>query len=228
MKKLIVFTGAGISAESGIKTFRDSDGLWEEYNISDVATVTGWQKNRAQMLEFYNKRRAQLSTVEPNAAHKYLADLEKEFDVQIITQNVDDLHERAGSTKVLHLHGELTKMKSCGDKKIVDWPADFKIETSSIAADGSALRPHIVWFGESVPNMDEAAELIERADIVVVIGTSLQVYPAAGLVDLVYDDIPIYIIDPNNEPVRERNRIFIQQTATEGVKILDEKLTKYK
>lgn len=218
-KKLVIFTGAGISAESGIQTFRDSDGLWEQYNVEDVATKTGWQRNRALVLEFYNKRHTQLKNVKPNNAHKILAELEKYYDVQIITQNVDDLHERAGSSNILHLHGELTKCRAAGNGEIFDWHPDFELTTSTTAPDGSVLRPHIVWFGEDVPNITKAIKIAESAEIFVVIGTSLQVYPAANLVNYVDDRVPIYVVDPGyveaDFPFKHINKV-----ATEGVKEL--------
>lgn len=192
-KKLVILTGAGISAESGIKTFRDSGGLWENFRVEDVATYNGWVNNKQLVLDFYNERHRQLKNVEPNAAHIILAKLEKYFDVQIITQNVDDLHERGGSTKVLHLHGELTKMRSSISNEIFEWPYDMDLQVDSVAPDGTELRPHIVWFGENVPNRFTAMDMVEKADIFVIIGTSMEVYPAAGLIDYVKDNIPLYL-----------------------------------
>ena len=195
-KKIVVFTGAGISAESGLKTFRDSGGLWEEYKVEDVATPEAWENNPEMVLTFYNKRRKQVINAKPNAAHYALVELEKKFDVQIITQNIDDLHERAGSKKILHLHGEIIKSRSS-----VDYSLIYKIKGTEIiigekCAKGSQLRPHIVWFGETVPHMDEAGKLAAKADIFIIVGTSLNVYPAAGLVDFVPHDSPKYLIDP--------------------------------
>lgn len=196
MKKIVVLTGAGISAESGIKTFRDSDGLWENHRIEDVATPEAWQRNPALVLEFYNQRRRQLLEVVPNAGHLGLVELAATFDVEIITQNVDDLHERAGSDKVLHLHGELRKVRSETHPELVyDWDEDVKI--GDFCPKGGQLRPHIVWFGESVPMLEPAAEIAYEADIFIIIGTSLQVYPAASLMMYARPDIPYYYIDPN-------------------------------
>ena len=201
-KKVVVLTGAGISAESGIKTFRDSDGLWEGHNVLDVATPEGWHKNPALVLDFYNQRRKQLKEVTPNAAHILLAELERDFDVQIITQNVDDLHERAGSTKVLHLHGELLKVRSTVNPNyILDWSEDLNF--GDFDENQNQLRPHIVWFGEEVPALERAVELTEIADYFAVIGTSLQVYPAAGLIDFTKATTPVYYIDP--KPIKIPN-----------------------
>ncbi len=188
MKKLTILTGAGISAESGIKTFRDGDGLWENHSITDVASPEGWRKDRALVLEFYNQRRRQLHEVEPNKAHRLLAELEKHFEVQIITQNIDDLHERAGSTNILHLHGELFKSCSCSNKNLIYEQKD-DINIGDKAEDGAQLRPFIVWFGEDVPLMKEATKMAKEADIFLVIGTSLQVYPAAGLIHDIKDGL---------------------------------------
>lgn len=196
MKNLVVLTGAGMSAESGISTFRDSGGLWEGHDVMEVASPEGFAKNPALVLDFYNKRRAQLKEVSPNKAHDNLTDLEKQFNVQIITQNVDDLHERSGSANVLHLHGELRKVRSTQNKNLVySWQDDIVL--GDLCEENSQLRPHIVWFGEEVPMIDKAAELVSQADILVVIGTSMQVYPAAGLVSYVKNNTPIYFIDPN-------------------------------
>lgn len=196
MKKIVVLTGAGISAESGINTFRDADGLWEGHDIMEVASPQGFANNPALVLDFYNKRRKQLLNVQPNKAHFNLKDLEHYFSVEIITQNVDDLHERAGSTNVIHLHGELFKARSTADTEtIFDWKKDIKL--GDVAEDGSQIRPHIVWFGEAVPMIEKAVEIVKTADILIIIGTSMQVYPAAGLVDYVQTNTPIYFIDPN-------------------------------
>ena len=196
MKKLLVLTGAGISAESGIRTFRDSGGLWEEYAVEEVATPGAWQANPALVLEFYNQRRRQLDTVNPNAAHYALAELESQFDVQIITQNVDDLHERAGSTKILHLHGELKKARSTIDESLVYDIGSGELKLGDLCPLGSQLRPHIVWFGEAVPNIIPASEMCAGADIFIIVGTSLNVYPAAGLIHYVPELSPKYIVDP--------------------------------
>lgn len=224
-KKLIVLTGAGISAESGISTFRDAGGLWEGHDIMEVASPLGWNKNPEIVLDFYNKRRRQLLEVKPNAAHIALAELQHEYDVQIITQNVDDLHERAGSSKVLHLHGELLKVRSTLDENyILEWNKDVNIG-DCCPKDGQ-LRPHIVWFGEAVPAIDEAMELTHTADIVVVIGTSLQVYPAAGLMNYAPSRAPVFYIDPKPASVYGLGYKveIIPATATLGVPVFIEKL----
>lgn len=195
MKKLVVISGAGISAESGLKTFRDADGLWEGHDIMEVASPIGWNKNPALVLDFYNKRRAQLLSVQPNLAHKIIADFESHFEVTIITQNVDDLHERAGSSNILHLHGELLKVRSITQKDyILEWKTDLNLGDTD--KNGVQLRPHIVWFGEDVPAIETAIEIIEKADVLLIVGTSLQVYPAAGLINYVQQHIPVYYIDP--------------------------------
>jgi NAD-dependent deacetylase len=220
-KKLVVLTGAGISAESGIKTFRDSDGLWEGHNVMDVATPEGWHKNTALVLDFYNQRRQQLKEVKPNAAHFILAELENHFEVQIITQNVDDLHERAGSTKVLHLHGELLKVRSTVNPNyIIDWSED--LHSGDFDENQNQLRPHIVWFGEEVPALELAIEVTEIADYFVVIGTSLQVYPAAGLIDFTSPTTPVYYIDPKPIKIPNlRNPLHvIPKIASEGMQQL--------
>jgi len=224
-KKLVVLTGAGISAESGIKTFRDSDGLWEGHNVMDVASPEGWYKNQALVLEFYNQRRKQLKEVQPNLGHQILAELENDFDVYIITQNVDDLHERAGSSKVTHLHGELLKVRSSRNEDyILDWHDDLNIGDNDHK--GHQLRPHIVWFGEQVPALEEAITLTEQADYFAVIGTSLQVYPAAGLINYTAKTTPIFYIDPKPIKIPNlRNPLeVIPNIASEGMAILKEKL----
>lgn len=224
-KKLVVLTGAGISAESGIKTFRDADGLWEDHDIMEVASPVGWQKNPALVLDFYNKRRKQLLEVQPNSAHFTLAELEEEFDVHIITQNVDDLHERAGSSKVLHLHGELLKARSTMDEAyIIECKIDI-LEGDFCPKNGQ-MRPHIVWFGEAVPAIEEAIEITESADVVAVIGTSLQVYPAAGLMSYTPNQSPVFYIDPKPASVYGlSNQVeIIPATATLGVPLFVEKL----
>lgn len=225
MKKITVLSGAGISAESGIKTFRDADGLWEGHDIMEVASPIGFAKNPTLVLDFYNKRRAQLLEVQPNNAHKILAELQNEFEVHIITQNVDDLHERAGSTNVIHLHGELLKVKSVYNEQIIlDWKKDLFL--GDVDKFGNQLRPHIVWFGEAVPAMEKALEIVEQADILIVIGTSLQVYPAAGLINYVNQNIPVFYIDPKPATIFDLpNPLEIMPfAATEGMKILREKL----
>jgi len=224
-KKLVVLSGAGISAESGIKTFRDAGGLWEGHNIQDVASPEGWTKNKALVLDFYNKRRAQLFDVHPNNAHRILAEMESEFDLHIITQNVDDLHERAGSTKVLHLHGELLKVRSTVDPDhILDWKTDLSIGDTD--SGGHQLRPHIVWFGEAVPAMDEAIALVQTADIFLIIGTSLQVYPAAGLIDYTPFTTPVYYIDTKPAKIYNIKNPFsaIALSASEGMEALRQEL----
>ena len=213
---LVISSGAGISAESGIRTFRDADGLWEEYPVMDVASADGFRRNPALVHEFYNARRAQLAQVQPNAAHLILKDLETDFDVYIITQNVDDLHERAGSSNVLHLHGELNKVRALDDETKV-YRLDYNTRTSpETIIDGHHVRPHIVFFQEAVPMLEPAVELVQRADVFVIIGTSLQVYPAAALVNYVRPGVPVYYIDPNPSVV-PRGVNVIRANATEGV-----------
>lgn len=225
-KKIVVLTGAGISAESGLKTFRDSDGLWEGYKVEDVATPRAWKKNPQLVLDFYNERRKNVLEAVPNAAHTGLAELEKYFDVHIITQNIDDLHERGGSTKVLHLHGEIIKMRSEKNEELIyDIRGDIKLNDK--AEDGAQLRPHIVWFEEPVPKIEEAIPIVYSADIFVVVGTSLVVYPAAGLINYVELNTPKYIIDkkiPYTSPMR--NLTLIEKPATEGVAELLDSLLK--
>lgn len=218
-KKLVVLTGAGISAESGLKTFRDSDGLWEGYPIEDVATPMAWRKNPQRVLDFYNFRRRSVLEAQPNAAHYGLASLENDFEVHIITQNIDDLHERAGSTRVLHLHGEILKMRSeANDQLIYDIRGD--IQLGDLAEDGAQLRPHIVWFGEEVPMMEEAIPLVEAADVFVVIGTSLVVYPAAGLLSFAHPAIPKFILDKKVPPIAVQKITPIEMPATQGIAVL--------
>ncbi|HQZ75852.1 MAG TPA: NAD-dependent deacylase [Chitinophagaceae bacterium] len=223
-KKLVVLSGAGISAESGLRTFRDSDGLWEGYNIEDVATPRAWRKDPGLVLEFYNYRRKNVLDAQPNAAHYGLAELEKDFDVTIITQNIDDLHERAGSSNVLHLHGEIFKMRSERNSSLI---AEIKsdIKLGDVAADGAQYRPHIVWFEEPVPKIEEAIPVVHNADIFVVAGTSLVVYPAAGLVNYIKPEVPIYIIDKKIPYISSKQKLtIIEMPATEGVKQLKELL----
>jgi len=200
MQKVVVLTGSGISAESGISTFRDKGGLWEQYDIEDVATPEAFERNPELVLEFYNQRRKQLFEVEPNAAHYALARLERAYDVQIITQNVDDLHERAGSSNVLHLHGEIKKAQSTADPSLVYELDDWQLNPGDKCEKGSQLRPHVVWFGEPVPKMQDAVMITSRADICMVIGTSMNVYPAAGLIHYVPEDKPKYLVDPSAQP----------------------------
>lgn len=223
-KKVVVLTGAGISAESGISTFRDANGLWENHDLYEVATPEGFRKNPKLVYEFYNQRRKQLLSCEPNVGHKALVQLETHYDVQIITQNVDDLHERAGSSQILHLHGELRKVRSTVQENLVlDWDTDLTMEHKD--SDGHALRPHIVWFGEDVPKIKEAIEMTRQADILIVIGTSLQVYPAADLVHYTKNDIPKFIIDPKADNLSTRLSFeVIRENASVGVPSLVKKL----
>ena len=226
-KKLVVLTGAGVSAESGISTFRDSDGLWEQYKVEDVASIEGWYRNPSLVLDFYNARRAQLAQVRPNDAHRAIASLENEYDVTVVTQNVDNLHERAGSTRLIHLHGELTKVRPencCSEMDGFSEATVFDIGTEPIALgdlapNGVQLRPHIVWFGEAVPKIEAAIDAVEAADIILIVGTSLQVYPAAGLYAYAKAGTPIYIIDPNSVSVRDGRIVHIKEVATKGMQV---------
>jgi NAD-dependent deacetylase len=226
-KKLVVLSGAGISAESGIQTFRDANGLWEGHNVNNVATPEGFLKNPELVLEFYNQRRKQLLTVHPNAAHLILAELEEDFEVDIITQNVDNLHEKAGSTNVLHLHGELLKVRSTKNNNyILDWNSDLVL--GDFDKNGNQLRPHIVWFGEAVPALETAVQIVENAAIIIIIGTSLQVYPAASLIDFCKSDTKIYYIDANPASVSHfANQIeVLATTASKGMKTVQNVLKK--
>lgn len=225
-KKLVVLSGAGISAESGIKTFRDSNGLWENHDVTEVASPEGWARNPHLVLDFYNQRRKQLWECQPNAGHYGLAELEKNFDVNIITQNIDDLHEQAGSSNVLHLHGELKKVRSTKDESLIYNLEGWELKWGDTCEKGAQLRPHIVWFGEAVPAIETAIEYTSEADIFVVVGTSLNVYPAAGLLNYVPAETPIFIIDPNNPAFTPSKNIkFIQEKGTEGIPKLIELLT---
>jgi len=225
MKNLVILTGAGMSSESGIRTFRESGGLWEEYDVTEVASPMGWFNNRDLVLRFYNDRRTQLANCEPNEGHFGVARLEKHFNVHVITQNIDNLHERAGSTKILHLHGELTKARSTADPSLV-YDIGYKdIKPGDVCEKGSQLRPHIVWFGEAVPEMDEAVRITSAADIFVVIGSSLNVYPAAGLIDYAPAKASLWLIDPNEVYVPvNRNVEVIKEPASRGVEILTNRL----
>jgi NAD-dependent deacetylase len=226
-KKLVVLTGAGISAESGLKTFRDSDGLWEGYDVREVATPGGWRKNPGQVLHFYNMRRRNVLEAMPNAAHEGLATLETYFDVQVITQNIDDLHERAGSSKVMHLHGEIFKMRSELDESLI-YPIYEDIRPGDLAEDGGQLRPHIVWFEEPVPLILDAGRLVRDAEVFVIIGTSLAVYPAAGLIDFAKPDVPKFIVDKNIPFTRSiQHLVKIERPATEGMRELMTQLMAY-
>ena len=223
-KKIVVLTGAGVSAESGLRTFRDSDGLWEGYQVTEVATPGAWRRNPQLVLDFYNERRKNVAAAAPNAAHTGLAELEAWYEVQIITQNIDDLHERAGSTRILHLHGEIFKMRSESDEVLV-YEIRGDIHVGDKAEDGAQLRPFIVWFEEPVPAIQEAIALVQQADIFVVVGTSLAVYPAAGLLHYVMPGIPVYIIDKKIPAVSPfPGLVCIEKTATEGVKELKDLL----
>lgn len=229
MIKIVVITGAGISAESGISTFRDSNGLWEGHDIMEVASPIGYQNNPELVLDFYNKRRKQLFKVQPNLAHKILAELETDFDVTIITQNVDDLHERAGSSKVIHLHGELLKARNDQDpNSVIEWKKDITL--GDLDSNNIQLRPHIVWFGEEVPEMERSMKIITEAEYVLIIGTSLQVYPAAGLINYAPEDVLVYYIDPKPATIYElKNPIkVIPLSATEGMKIIHEEFKRLK
>ncbi len=228
-KKIAVLTGAGISAESGINTFRDAGGLWEGHEVMEVASPQGWRANQELVLDFYNQRRKQALEVGPNSGHSALVDLEDKFDVTIITQNVDNLHEQAGSSKVLHLHGELFKVRSTLDETLVYDLDGWELKTGDKCEKGSQLRPHIVWFGEMVPMMEEAARIASEADIFLVVGTSLAVYPAAGLLDIISFTTPKFIIDPNL-PISRGNEYLhlIEEPATTGVpKVRDLLITQY-
>ena len=225
MKKLVVLTGAGMSAESGLRTFREMGGLWEEYDVYEVASPGGWARDRALVLRFYNERRKQLLETKPNLGHFGLVELEKDFDVKIITQNIDDLDERAGSTQILHLHGELRKSRSTTDPNLVYDIDGWELNEGDLCEKGSQLRPDVVWFGESVPAIETAAEIVSTAQILVIIGTSMNVYPAAGLINHVPENVPIYIIDPSEVSLPGYSRIkVIREKAGRGVDTLIKKL----
>ncbi len=230
-QKIAVLTGAGISAESGIRTFRDSNGLWEDHDVMEVASPMGWRNNQKLVLDFYNARRRQLKEVEPNDGHLALVDLEKYYDVSIITQNVDNLHERAGSSKIIHLHGELTKVRSTVYENLI-YDLEGDLDIGDRCKKGTQLRPHIVWFGETVPMLDVAANLVEDTDMIIIIGTSMQVYPAAGLVSYARFGIPIYYVDPkpslNHELKSIKNLTIIAEPASTGVRIVVDELLKEK
>jgi NAD-dependent deacetylase len=225
--KIVVLTGAGVSAESGVSTFRDSNGLWENFRVEDVASIEGWYRDPAMVLDFYNLRRAQMAEVRPNDAHRAIAELENEHDVTVVTQNVDNLHERAGSTRIIHLHGELTKVRPencCNEMDGFSEETVFDIGTDAIhigdkAPNGAQLRPHIVWFGEAVPKIEKAIDAVEAADLLLIVGTSLQVYPAAGLYRYAKAGAPIYIIDPKDVPVHDKRITHIKEVATKGMEV---------
>ena len=223
-KKLVVLSGAGISQESGLKTFHDMGGLWEQYDVTEVATPEAWERNPALVLRFYNERRKQLFQAKPNAGHLAVAELEKWFDVEVITQNVDNLHERAGSTKVLHLHGELMKARSTIDSFLVYELDHWTLDLGDLCEKGSQLRPHIVWFGEAVPEIPKAIGMVEKADILLVVGTSLAVYPAAGLVNYAPKETPIFVVDPNRPTVFRDNVTYIEEKAGRGMEIVKKEL----
>lgn len=215
-KKIVVLSGAGISAESGLKTFRDSDGLWEGHKVMDVASLQGFQKDPKKVFDFYNERRRQLLEAKPNSAHFALAELEMEHEVSIITQNVDNLHERAGSQNVIHLHGELLKVRSTWDETVIlDWHTDLNL--GDLCERQSQLRPHIVWFGETVPMMDVAIDLVDRADVLIIVGTSMQVYPAAGLLQFASPDAKIFFVDPNPSIATSKRIMVFSEKATTGI-----------
>ena len=230
-KKIVVLTGAGVSAESGISTFRDNGGLWDRYDVNDVASIDGWFRNRKLVLDFYNLRRAELEKARPNAAHLAIAALENRYEVTVVTQNVDNLHERAGSTKIIHLHGELTKVRpetgaydrTFSEEEVID-VGYSAVHLGDCAPNGSQLRPHIVFFGESVPKIETAINVVERADILLIVGTSLQVYPAAGLYRYAPSGCPIYIIDPKEVPVADPRITQIREVASRGMEIFQEYL----
>ena len=231
-KKIAVLTGSGVSAESGLSTFRDNGGLWDKYDVNDVASIDGWYRNRKLVLDFYNMERKQLADAKPNAAHVAIAELEKNYDVTVITQNVDNLHERAGSTRVLHLHGEVTKVRpekgvydrNFSESEVFDIGYE-RVDTGDLAPNGTQLRPHIVWFGEAVPNIEKAMDIVMKADIFLIVGTSLSVYPAAGLYRYVRDGVPIYVIDPKDVNLRDKRVVHIREKAGVGmekfIKILE-------
>ncbi|MCD8206878.1 MAG: NAD-dependent deacylase [Bacteroidales bacterium] len=231
-QRILVLTGAGVSAESGISTFRDSNGLWENYNVQDVASYDGWLRDPKLVLDFYNERRAQLATCKPNAAHIAIASLEENYNVTVVTQNIDNLHEAAGSTRVIHLHGELTKVRpeNCcnerdgfSEREVFDIGYD-EIHLADLAPNGAQLRPHIVWFGEAVPKITQAINAVEAADIVLIVGTSLQVYPAAGLYRYARNNVPIYLIDPKEVAVYDSRITHIRDVATKGMQTFIEML----
>jgi NAD-dependent deacetylase len=225
VKRLVVLSGAGMSAESGLRTFREMGGLWETHDVYEVASPNGWARDRSMVLRFYNERRKQLLETSPNPGHLGLVELEQHYDVRIVTQNVDDLHERAGSLNVLHLHGELRKAQSTSDPNLVYELKGWELKEGDLCEKGSQLRPHVVWFGEAVPAIEEAAELVSTASILVIIGTSLNVYPAAGLINYVPEGVPIFVIDPNEVAIPGNSQVkVISEPAGTGVRKLIEAL----
>ena len=225
-KKLVILSGSGISQESGLKTFRDMGGLWEQYDVTEVASPEAWKRDPELVLRFYNERRKQLWEAKPNAGHRGIAELEEWFDVDIITQNVDDLHEQAGSSRVVHLHGELQKARSTSDPNLIYTMKNWELKLGDYCEKGSQLRPHIVWFGESVDELQRAIPLVENAGIFVVVGTSLVVYPAAGLVNHTKPNIPVFVVDPHSPEMFLKNVTYIQEKAGIGVQVLKSKLEK--
>jgi len=223
-QKLVILSGAGMSQESGLKTFRDMGGLWEQYDVTQVASPEAWKNNPELVLRFYNERRKQLFDAKPNAGHLGIAELELLYDVDIVTQNVDDLHELAGSSKVLHLHGELRKARSTVDPKLIYTMENWELKMGDLCEKGSQLRPHIVWFGEMVTSIQQAISIVQQADLLVVVGTSLAVYPAANLVHHTKPEVPIFVIDPNQPSVYQKNVTYIPEKAGKGISILKEKL----
>lgn len=218
MPHIVVLTGAGVSAASGIATFRDSNGLWENHRVEDVASPEGFARNPELVLEFYNQRRAQLHTVSPNEGHRHIAALEQDYRVTVVTQNIDDLHERAGSTNIIHLHGELLKARPTDSNETVDWPKDIKV--GDVNEHGVQMRPHIVWFGEEVPEIRRAAAAVQEADLIIIVGTSMQVYPAAGLVGYAQPEVPVLYVDPNptiNHELQNRDITTIVKGAVAGM-----------
>ena len=227
-KNLVILSGAGMSQESGLKTFREMGGLWEQYEVTEVASPEAWNENPELVLRFYNERRKQLFEASPNEGHREIAKLEKEFEVTVVTQNVDDLHEQAGSSNVLHLHGELRKVRSTIDSNLIYEMDNWELKFGDLCELGSQLRPHIVWFGEAVPAMNKAKQIVQSADILVVVGTSLVVYPAAGLVNYTRPETPVFVIDPERPTIHKKNVTYIQKKAGEGILELKLKLNKLK
>ena len=226
-KNLVVLSGAGISQESGLKTFRDMGGLWEQYDVTEVASPEAWARNPELVMRFYNERRKQLFESKPNAGHLGIAELQESFNVKIVTQNVDDLHEQAGSIDVLHLHGELRKVRSTIDSSLIYTMENWELKIGDTCELGGQLRPHIVWFGEAVPAIQKAIPIVQKADILVVIGTSLAVYPAAGLVNYTQAEIPVFVVDPASPKVHQDKVTYIQEKAGLGIEILKSKLDKF-